>query len=87
MLNIPMFITVIVKGRRPAMMRRIEMGLSLVLCAVLAWTVLDGPVFMAPSSDRTVKLFLVLIGVFTLIGIGIKLHRSVRPTPNLQIQA
>ena len=81
MLNIPMFITVIVKGRRPALMQRLEVGLSLVLCAVMAWTVLDGPVFLAPSSDRTVKFFLVLIVAFTLIGLGI-MHRSVRPTPN-----
>lgn len=87
MLNIPMLIAVIVNGRRfSAIMRRIEMELSLVTCAVLAWTVLDGPVFMAPSSDRTVKGFLVLIVAFTLIDIGIKLHRSVRPTPNQQIQ-
>jgi hypothetical protein len=87
LLNIPMFIIVTVNGRWPAIMRRIEIGLSLVTCAVLTWTVLDGPVFIAPSSDRTVKLSLVLIVAFTLIDLGIKLHRSVRPTPNQQIQA
>jgi hypothetical protein len=86
-LNIPLLITVIVKGRRSAIMRRIEVGLSLATCAVLVWTVLDGPVFIAPSSDRTVKFFLVLIVAFTLISIGIKLYRSVRPAPNQQIQA
>lgn len=82
MLNIPLFIAVIVKGRQSALMQRLEGGLSLVLCAVMAWTVLDGPVFLAPSSDRTVKFFLVLIVAFTLIYIGIKMHRSVRPTPS-----
>lgn len=82
MLNIPMFVTVIMMGRWSAMLRRIETGLSLVLCAVMAWTVLDGPVFLAPSSDRTVKFFLVLIIAFTLIGLGITLRRSVRPAPN-----
>ena len=74
-------------GRWSAILRRIELGLSLVTCAALAWTVLDGPVFMAASSDRTVKFFLVLIVVFTLLDIGVKLYRSVRPTPNYQIQA
>jgi hypothetical protein len=52
----------------------------------MAWTVLDGPVFLVPTSDRTVKFFLVLITAFTLIHLGIKLHRSVRPTPNQEIQ-
>lgn len=82
LLNIPVFITVIVSGRWSALMRRIETGLGLVDCAVMAWTVLDGPVFITPSSDRTVKLLLVLIVALTLVGIGIKLHRRVRPTPN-----
>ena len=87
MLNIPVFITVIVMGRWSAIMRRIETGLGLVTCAVLVWTVLDGPVFMAPSSDQTVKFFLVLLVAFTLIDLGFKLHRRVRPTPSQQIQA
>jgi hypothetical protein len=87
LLNIPMLLTVIVKGRKSASLRRLELGLSLALCAVLVWTVLDGPVFMAPSGDRAVKSYLVLIVAFTLINIGIKLHRSVRPAPNQQIRA
>lgn len=87
LLNIPLFITVIVSGRWSAIMRRIEMGLGLVTFSVMAWTVLDGPVFMAPHSDGTAKSFMVLIIVFTLIYIGIKLHRRVRPTPNEKIQA
>lgn len=81
-LNIPLLIAVIVKGRWSAAMRRLEVGLSLVDCAVLVWTVVDGPVFLAPASDRMVKLFLVLIVVSTLVSLGIKLHRSVRPTPS-----
>lgn len=86
-LNIPMWITVIVMGRWPALLRRIETGLVLVTCAAMAWTVLDGPVFMAPSSDRTAKFIMVLIVVFVLIDLGLKLYRSVRPTPNQQSQA
>jgi hypothetical protein len=81
-LNIPLLITVIVSGRWSAMMRRLELGLGLVTCAALTWTVLDGPVFMASSSDRTAKFFMALIVAFTLISFGIKLYRSVRPTPN-----
>ena len=87
LLNIPLYITVLVNGRWPAILRRIEVGLSLVTCAALTWTVLDGPVFLASSSDRTAKGCLVLIVAFTLIDLGIKLHRSVRPNPNQQAQA
>ena len=87
MLNIPLFLTVIVQGRWSALMRRIETGLSLLTCAVIAWTVVDGPVFLGPSSDRTAKFILVLIVAFTLMTIGIKLYRSVKPTPNYQIEA
>lgn len=87
LLNIPLFITVLVNGRWSAILRRLEIGLSLITCAALTWTVLDGPAFMAASSDRTFKFFLVLIVAFTLIDIGIKLRRSVRPTPNQQVQA
>jgi hypothetical protein len=86
LLNVPILITAIVSGRWPAALRRIQDGLSLVLCAVLVWTVLDGPVFIQPISDQTAKVFLVLIVAFTLIGFGIKLHRSVKPAPNLPIQ-
>jgi hypothetical protein len=81
-LNVPMLITVMVNGRWSATLRRIEMGLSLALCVVLAWIVLDGPVFMATSSDRMAKSILVLIVAFTLISIGVKLYRRVRPTPD-----
>lgn len=87
MLNIPLFITVIVNGRWSVLMRRIEMGLSLIICAAMVWTVLDGPVFMSSNSDQMVKFFLVLIVAFTLMSIGIKWYRKVKPTPNYHIQA
>jgi len=86
-LNVPVFITVIVSGRWSVMMRRIQDVLGLITTAVLAWTVLDGPILMTKSSDQTAKFFMVLIVAFVLIDMGIKLHRSVRPTPNQQAQA
>jgi len=87
LVNIPMFITRIVMGRWPAIMRRIETALSLITCAVLTWTVLDGPVFMTETSDKTAKFFLALIVVFTLIYLAIKAHRSVRPMPDQRLHA
>jgi hypothetical protein len=85
-LNIPLLIAVIVQGRWSPLMRRLQTGLGLITCAALAWTIADGPVFMTQVSDRTAKYFLVLIVVCTLVDLGIKRYRRVRPTPNNLIQ-
>jgi hypothetical protein len=86
LLNIPLLFGVIVQDRWSPLMRRIQTGLGLVTCAVMAWTIADGPVFVAPVSDRTVKSFLVLVIAFTLVDLGVKRYRRVRPTPNKLIQ-
>ena len=83
LLNIPMLVGVIAQGRWSPLTRRIQSGLGLVTCAVMAWTVADGPVFVTPVTDRTAKLFLVLIVVFMLVDLGIKRYRRVRPAPAL----
>lgn len=80
-LNIPLFMVVIAQGRWSTAMRRAADALALVTCAVMLWTVLDGPIFIAPASDRTTKFALVLIIVFTLLGIGFRGYRQVRPQP------
>jgi hypothetical protein len=82
LLNIPMLVGVIVQGRWPPLTRRIQTGLGLATCAVMAWTIADGPVFVTPVSDRTAKFFLLLIVAFTLADLGIKQYRRVRPSPN-----
>jgi hypothetical protein len=82
LLNIPILIAVIVKGRRSVLTRGLEIALSLLTCAAMTWTVLDGPVFMAPGGDRTVKSFLVLIVAITLVQLALRLRRNFRPTPN-----
>ena len=63
------------------------MALGLALCAVMAWTVLDGPVLMTSTSDRTAKFLLVLLIASTLVVYAHELYRSVRPTPNRQGKA
>ena len=82
LLNIPMHIAVIVQGRWTPRMRSMQTALALITCAVMAWTVADGPVFSTPVSDRTVKSFLVLIIAVTLVDMAIKRYRRVEPTPN-----
>lgn len=82
LLNIPIFIMVIVSGRWSARLQRASDAQGLVLCAVLAWIVLDGPVLSTPSGDKLTKSLLVLIVVFTLIAMGVKRYRQVKPAPN-----
>ena len=87
LVNIPMFITRIVMGRLPAIMRRIETALGLITCAVLTWTILDGPVFMTETSDKTAKFLVALIVAFTLIYFAVKAYRIVRPMPNQRLHS
>jgi hypothetical protein len=81
LLNIPLLGTVIAKGRWSPTLRRLELLLGLATCAVLAWTVLDGPVFMAQASDQTFKGCVVLIVLVTLVSASVRIYRSVRPAP------
>ena len=87
LLNIAVFMVVIAMGRWSAVMRRIETGLSLITCALLAWTVLDGPVFMSGRSDGTAKFLLALIVAYTLIHFAVKAYRRIRPMPDRRLHA
>jgi len=82
LVNIPIFMVVMVQGRWSPAMRRIGTWLSLAMCVVMMWTVLDGPILMSPTSDRTAKFLMVLIVLLTLIDAGIKLYRRIRPAPS-----
>lgn len=81
LLNVPMFLVAIVQGRRSLALRRAETPLSLVMCAVMAWTVFDGPAMMTPASDGMFKLGLVVITLSTLLGLGLKWRQRVDPMP------
>ena len=87
LLNIPMLTAAMMSGRWSPALRRMETALSLATCAAMLWTAMDGPVFMAEASDRTVKFAMVVIVAITLIGLGIKLYRRIRPRPDRRMQA
>jgi hypothetical protein len=86
LLNIPMLIAVMLGGRWSVNIRRMETALSLITCGVMLWTVLDGPVFMADSSDSTVKFVMAVIVAITLINLGVQAFRRVRPRPDRGVQ-
>ena len=85
LVNVPLMLAVILSGRRSALLHRLELGFSLLTCAAMLWVVADGPILMAATSDQTAKACMVLIVAFVLIHMGVKLYRSVRPTPDQQM--
>jgi hypothetical protein len=83
---IPFFIAVIVKGRHTPILRRIETVSSLLTCAVMVWAIMGGPIFMTETSDSMTKLLMLLIVIFSLIVMAIEMYRTVKPTPDQQVQ-
>lgn len=81
LVNVLLLAIVLVQGRLPRSLQRLEFVLGLLTCAAMAWAILDGPIFMAAASDQATKSILTLILVFSLIGYGIALHRRVKPKP------
>lgn len=82
LLNIPLLVAVLIKGRWSTTLRRAESALGLITCAAMLWTVLDGPVLVTSVADQTAKLCLVLIVAMVLVHAGMKLLRNVSPSPN-----
>lgn len=81
LLNIPILVTVLVQDRWSVPIKRMQTLLGLATAAVMAWVVIDGPVFMAPVSDRFFKLALVAAIALTLVDLGVQRYRRIRPTP------
>lgn len=85
-LNVPVFVTVIAKRGWTPTLRRVQDGLGLLTCAVMAWAILDGPIMMATESNRTVKFCMVVIIAWTLLAFGVKIVRRVSPKPDQRVQ-
>ena len=80
-LNVPLLIVVLAHGRWTVPLRRAHTALSLATCAVLAWVVLDGPMYAAPATDRTAKGAIVVLIALSVGTIVRQWIRSVRPSP------
>ncbi|MFI6484287.1 hypothetical protein ACIBH1_40635 [Nonomuraea sp. NPDC050663] len=75
-LHLVLYAVLIVRGRWQALTRRIDIGLLLLTCGVLAWCMAVGAIFAAEPTDQIVKGALVLIILGTLIDTGLKLRRE-----------
>lgn len=82
LLNLPFYATVMIRGRWSPTLRRIETVLALLTCAAMLWVIVDGPVMMTQTSDRTAKALMALIVTFSLLTTALLALRKVKPAPD-----
>ena len=87
LLNIPLFMAAIVKGRWSPLLRRIQTALTLADVAAMVWVVVGGPVLMSPHSDGFAKLLILIIVVMTLAIMAFEWYQSVKPQPTQTLHA
>lgn len=78
LLHLALYATLIVQGRWRPLTRQIDIGLSLVMCGVLAWVLLAGAIFQARPTDDLVKAVILLIIITALLDVSVKLRRERR---------
>lgn len=79
-LNLPLFGSALVLGRRPRWLRRLELLHSLGMCAAMLWAS-TSPIFNALAADQIARGTLVLIAVIALVYEGLRAYARVRPAP------
>jgi len=82
LLNVPLLVAALIRGRWTPRLRRLEAGLSVATCAVLVWSVLAGPVMRTTASDLMMRLSMAITVLFIAIHAAVTLYRSVRPAPS-----
>jgi hypothetical protein len=82
LVNLPIAVVVLVRGRRPALLRRVETVLAVLTCAAMVWAVFGGPILASPDGDRTAKGALLLIVVGLVATAAVQWLRRVRPMPD-----
>ncbi len=80
-LNIPLFLAVAINRRWTKLTRKLENGLSLLVCGAMIWTLFSSDIMVGEESNSFVKLCFVLIIISSLLGMSIKWYRASRPTP------
>lgn len=83
-LNLPLFAAVLIHGRWTPRLRQFESAMGLITCALMVWTVFDGPVLRTAASDGFARAAMALIAVFVLLHYAVGVYRRVRPAPHLR---
>ncbi|MBB5872931.1 putative membrane protein [Allocatelliglobosispora scoriae] len=72
--NIALLVALAVRGRWQPLTRRLDLGLTVVTCAVLTWVLVAARPFESDPANETVRLALLLIIVVSLIGAAYKVR-------------
>jgi hypothetical protein len=68
----------VVRGRWEPVTRTVDIALTVVMCAVLTWAVVAGPIYVAAPTDQFVKAVLALIILGSLVDLVLKIRRHLR---------
>ncbi len=64
--GIALLVVLIIEGRWRDLTRRIDLGLRIIACALMAWFILGGRIFLADPADQTAKGAMALIVLLML---------------------
>jgi hypothetical protein len=73
--GVSLLVMLIVEGRWRDLTRRVDVGIKIAACILMAWFVFGGRVFMSDAADQTVKGALVLIILLVVGQIALHLWR------------
>ncbi|HVY89753.1 MAG TPA: hypothetical protein VG942_12840 [Hyphomonadaceae bacterium] len=65
--GLTLMLVVIMEGRWRPLTRQVNLGLQVLVCALMAWLILGGPMFVSEVADQTAKAALGLIIVLVVI--------------------
>jgi len=66
--------TLVVRGRWQPLTRRIDIGLTMVTCALLTWILFSGDVFQAPPTNQAMRLAIIVIVPIALVSLVRKMR-------------
>lgn len=76
--GISLLVVLIVEGRWRDLTRRIDLGLKLASCAVMAWLMFGGRIFVSEAADESTKGILGLIVLLVLAELAFQVWRTRR---------
>lgn len=71
-------VAVLVAGRWSVVTRRASIIVGFGWLALLVWWILAGPIFVAAYADEVVKTSLIVVGLFTVLGLVLDVRAQVR---------
>jgi len=74
--HIVLYMRLVADGRWRKLTRRIDIGISVAVCAVLLWSTQVGRILEHDAADRGARIIIVLIVLLVLVDVGSKLLRE-----------